>query len=89
MDVLSAVVAPRVHCQLLPDVVEVEDLSVYGMRITMPETVQVALVDHGHNITIGKGFAVSQFISISEHGLVEVIIVALYAPLQPMFHPHN
>lgn len=75
MDLLSAVIAPRIHSQLLPDIVLLEDQSMpinqqqttdNLLCITMPDSVYSALLTRGHhNITTFTGsMAVTQFIAV-------------------------
>lgn len=75
MDILSAMVHPRVHTQLLPDRVDVEHRTlVSGKTIYTPDYVLDALKARGHhNITlINDSMGVSQFIVIDpDSGLME------------------
>lgn len=67
MDILSAVTAPRVHSQLLPDQVDVEAQHlVTGKSIMMPQNVFDTLNLLGHrNVTAHDGsFAITQFITV-------------------------
>lgn len=73
MDPLSALTAPRLHSQLLPDQVQVEDsiLTVLGThpvtpRINAPDSVYQALTSRGHhNVTrYTGGMACTQFITV-------------------------
>jgi hypothetical protein len=65
MNLLGAVRAPRVHSQLLPDSVEIEDQTlVLGLQITIPAFIVEGLTERGHhNATlVNKGMGVTQFI---------------------------
>ena len=72
MNPLDALMSPRVHSQLLPDKVDVEDqqLPVLGgsplASITTAHDVYASLVQRGHhNVTnYGGGMGVSQFITV-------------------------
>ena len=83
MDPLSALTAPRLHTQLLPDMVEVEDsiLEVLGTQptpitITADASVYEALNSRGHrNVTrYTGGMACTQFITIDrDTGLIHAV----------------
>jgi gamma-glutamyltranspeptidase len=82
MDPLSALVAPRVHTQLLPDKVDVEEenLPVLGAHpmhsITSPATLFTALIDRNHrNVThCSTGMGVAQFITVDrDTGLLHAV----------------
>ncbi len=75
MDILSATVKPRVHSQLLPDKVDVEDRSlVSGKKIRLSDSVIDALKERGqHNVTLtNDSMGVTQFIVVDpDTGLME------------------
>ncbi len=78
MDLLSAVRAPRIHSQLLPDSVDVEDhfLEGSGLSIVAGPEILDALISRGHrNVTaVGGSFGVSQFIAVNpDTGEVEAV----------------
>ena len=67
MDLLSAASAPRLHTQLLPDSIDLENSSlVNAIHITMPESIKKHLDIRGHhNVTFKNvGMGVTQFIAI-------------------------
>jgi gamma-glutamyltranspeptidase/glutathione hydrolase/leukotriene-C4 hydrolase len=66
MDLLSAVTEPRIHTQLFPQYVDVEDhYLVSGLKIQASSLVYKSLLNRYHNITHHNGsMGVSQFISI-------------------------
>lgn len=80
MDLLTASRRPRVHTQLLPDVVEVEGQTLlHGLNITAPEAVAQILSSRGHhNVSfVDASFGVSQFISVDyDSGSVTVQAVS-------------
>jgi gamma-glutamyltranspeptidase len=77
MNILDAVRAPRVHSQLLPDSVEIEDQTlVSGLQITMPAFIVQGLAERGHhNATlVNIGMGVTQFIVCDpDSGLIEAV----------------
>jgi gamma-glutamyltranspeptidase len=69
MSLLKAVSAPRVHTQLLPDSVDVENATLFNtVHIGLPYTAVQTLISRGHhNITMIKtplGMGVTQFIAV-------------------------
>lgn len=67
MDMLTASRRPRIHTQLLPDSVDVENQKlVSGLKIEASEDIVNVLKARGHhNVTFVDGsFGVSQFISV-------------------------
>lgn len=77
MDLLTAVVSPRVHSQLLPDIVYAEDQSLlFGGKLTIADDVISLLRNRGqHNVTLyDEAMGVSQFISVNpDTGLMEAV----------------
>lgn len=75
MDILSSTVHPRVHSQLLPDKVDVEDRTlVSGKKIRISDVAINALKSRGHhNVTLlNDSMGVTQFIVIDpDTGLME------------------
>ncbi len=75
MDVLTAVASPRVHSQLLPDMVYAEDQTLLiGGKLTLPPGVVSLLQTQGqHNVTLyDEAMGVSQFITVNtDTGLIE------------------
>jgi gamma-glutamyltranspeptidase len=69
MTLLKAVSAPRVHSQLLPDAVYVENATLFNtVHIGLPYTGVQALVSRGHHnitmVTMPLGMGVTQFIAV-------------------------
>lgn len=76
MRLLDAVVAPRIHSQLLPPTVYIEDQPLLdGGRITATQEMALALSSRGHNLTYESGsMAVTQFIAIDpDTGAIEAV----------------
>jgi gamma-glutamyltranspeptidase/glutathione hydrolase/leukotriene-C4 hydrolase len=65
-DLLSAEKSPRLHSQLVPDTVYVEDhLLVSGLTIVAGEETVQSLQNRGHDTTVwGKSMGVSQYIAV-------------------------
>lgn len=65
-DILQAVVSPRLHSQLLPDTVYVEQHQlISGLSITSPPNIAEDLKKRGHNITEwAHSMGVNQFVAI-------------------------
>lgn len=77
MNILDAVRSPRVHCQLLPDSIDVENATlVSGLHISMPSSIAASLTARGHHNAslVNVGMGVTQFISFDpETGIIEAV----------------
>ena len=77
LDLLSAVMVPRLHAQLLPPLVYAEDhtlVSSDALAIRVPAEVRAALRARGHNVTSEKVIGITQFISIDpETGAIAAV----------------
>lgn len=77
MDLLSALVAPRVHSQLLPDKVYVENSTMKtGLHILGDQLMVDSLIArHHNNVTYTTGsMGVTQFIAVDpDTGLIEAV----------------
>ena len=76
MDLLSAVVAPRIHAQLVPEYIFVEDRVLYtSNKIKMPDRVNRALLERKQTLLDYTGaMAVCQFIEIdTETGAIQAV----------------
>ena len=68
MDLLTAVTTPRVHSQLLPDMIYAEDVTLFtGRKLTLAEPVVELLRSKGqHNVTLmNEPMAITQFIAVN------------------------
>lgn len=67
-DILASVKAPRLHSQLLPETVFVEQKHlISGLNILTEPDVSESLENKGHNITEwSKSMGVTQFIAVDE-----------------------
>lgn len=77
MDLLSAVKAPRVHSQLLPDSVDAENsTNVHQLQIPLPQSVVDLLKERGHhNVTLKNvGMGVTQFIAVDPDTLLRIAV---------------
>lgn len=85
MDLLSSVLTPRIHTQLLPDSIDVEDQTLaIGQTLTADDEVVKLLQHKGHhNVSYkDKGFSCTQFIAIQyiDDGLGGVRVEAVADP---------
>jgi len=76
MDLLSAIIAPRIHAQLIPDYIYVEDRVLYNNDIIkMADRVNRALTERKQTLLDYSGaMAVTQFIEIdTETGSIQAV----------------
>ena len=77
-DILTAVTAPRVHTQLLPDLVDIENHTYFAdtptVTINLPLSTRAFLAGHGHTLVPQGGFAVVQVITVDpDTSLIEAV----------------
>lgn len=77
MDLLSALIAPRVHSQLLPDKVQLENSTMKtGLHIQGDESVLTSLIArHHNNVSFSSStVGITQFIAVDpDSGLIEAV----------------
>ena len=77
-DILTAVVAPRVHTQLLPDLVDIENHTYFAdtptVAINLPISTRAFLTSHGHTLVPQGGFANVQVVTVDpDTSLIEAV----------------